>query len=107
MAQFEIKDGIAIIPEGTTEIGVRAFENSDVRRVVIPDSVKQIGVRAFENSDVRHVVIPDSVEKIDNLAFYRCKSLESVTLPKGLKTIPYSCFDECISLQELLDLVNP
>ena len=80
MAQFEIKDGIAIIPEGTTEIGVRAFENSDVRRVVIPDSV----------------------EKIDNLAFYRCKSLESVTLPKGLKTIPYSCFDCCESLKEVV-----
>ena len=71
MAQFEIKDGIAIIPEGTTEIGVRAFENSDVRRVVIPDSVEKIGSRAFDN----------------------CKSLESVTLPKGLKTIPYACFD--------------
>ena len=41
MAQFEIKDGVAIIPEGTTEIEVRAFENSDVRRVVIPDSVKK------------------------------------------------------------------
>ena len=61
MAQFEIKDGIAIIPEGTTEIEVRAFENSDVRRVVIPDSVKKIG----------------------NLAFYRCKSLESGLFLKG------------------------
>ena len=80
MAQFEIKDGIAIIPEGTTEIGVRAFENSDVRHVVIPDSVKQI----------------------DNLAFYRCKSLESVTLPKGLKTIPYFCFGGCKSLKEVV-----
>ena len=39
MTQFEIRDGIAIIPEGTKEIEERAFENSDVRRVVIPDSV--------------------------------------------------------------------
>ena len=51
MAQFEIKDGIAIIPEGTTEIQVRAFENSDVRHVVIPDSVEKIGNRAFQNCE--------------------------------------------------------
>ena len=27
MAQFEIKDGVAIIPDGTTEIGNHAFED--------------------------------------------------------------------------------
>ena len=37
MMDYEIKDGVAIIPEGTTEIGCWALINcSDLKSVVIP-----------------------------------------------------------------------
>ena len=58
MKQFEIKDGVAIIPEGTTEIPGRAFVDCE---------------------DLTTVVIPDSVTSIGNMAFYRCSSLTSIT----------------------------
>ena len=39
MAEYEIKDGVGIIPEGTTKISFGAFEGcSELRSVVIPDS---------------------------------------------------------------------
>ena len=43
MAEFEIKDGVAIIPKGTTEIGCSSFENcTDLKSIVIPKSVTKI-----------------------------------------------------------------
>ena len=48
MAEFEIKDGVGIIPEGTTKLGWSAFEEcAELTSVVIPDSVTEIGQSAF------------------------------------------------------------
>lgn len=42
MAKYEIKDGIAIIPEGTQKIEDRAFSwCKELTSVVIPDSVTE------------------------------------------------------------------
>ncbi len=51
MPVYEIKDGVAIIPEGTTEIADRTF---------------------FRCYGLTSIVIPDSVTKIGNYAFYNC-----------------------------------
>ena len=42
--KFEIRDGIAIIPEGTTKIGNYAFDDcTSLESVTIPESVTEIG----------------------------------------------------------------
>ncbi|MBO7231357.1 MAG: leucine-rich repeat domain-containing protein, partial [Bacteroidaceae bacterium] len=66
MAKFEIKDGVAIIPEGTTEIGNRAFfDCTSLKSITIPDSVTSIGKEAFSGcSSLTSIVIPDSVTSI-------------------------------------------
>ena len=44
MARYEIKDGVGIIPEGTTVVEEEAFEKcTELTSVVIPDSVTEIG----------------------------------------------------------------
>ena len=49
MAKFEIKDGVAIIPEGTIEIGEKAFQDCTfLVSVTIPESVIEIGSYAFD-----------------------------------------------------------
>ena len=57
MSQFEIKDGVAIIPEGTTVIEFAAFKNC---------------------VELHSVTIPESVTTIESYAFRGCSSLESV-----------------------------
>jgi hypothetical protein len=80
MAEFKIKDGVGIIPEGTTEIGEDTFYNcSSLESVIIPESVKKIG---------RH-------------AFYGCSSLEIVHLPAGVSNFEIDSFKDCRNLKAI------
>ena len=60
MANFEVNNGIAIIPEGTTTIEAQAFENCiELKSVVIPEGVTEIGYKAFCGcSSLRSIEIP-------------------------------------------------
>lgn len=113
------------IPEGVTEIGEGAFEDSGFSggiRVVIPGTVKEIGKNAFNGSTLvsavisegvktigwgafmdcaklRSINIPNSVTTIENFAFYRCKSLVRVGGGAGLETIGASAFAYCTKLK--------
>ena len=79
---FEINDGVAIIPEGTTEIGDYAFGGCDsLESVTIPESVTKIGEKVFSDCCLlESIAIPKSVTKIGDLAFVRCTSLESIVV---------------------------
>lgn len=77
MAQFKIKDGVAIIPEGTTEIGTLAFK----------------GCTSLQN-----ITIPESVTKIVYGAFSGCSSLQSIVVAEGNKT--YDSREGCNAIIE-------
>lgn len=125
MADFEVKDGIAVIPEGTVNIVMYAFEGrEDLMKVVIPDSVVEIGTCAFRNcinlelvilpeslqiigasafsgcTNLKSVVIPDSVTEIGGGAFYDI-GLSEITIPKSVKTIGSSAFGSNINLKTI------
>jgi hypothetical protein len=85
MAKFEIKDGVVIIPDGTTKIGYDAFKGcTSLESIIIPDSVKEIVGNAFyEYTSLESITIPESVTKIEECAFYGCTSLESIVVADG------------------------
>ena len=62
MAKYEIKDGVGIIPEGTTVIEEFAFEKcAELTSVTIPDTVTEIGEGAFmECTGLTSIVFPKS-----------------------------------------------
>lgn len=96
MAKYEIKDGVGIIPEGTTVIENYAFDDStELTSVVIPDSVTEIGKLAFYGcTGLTSIVIPDSVTKIGDSAF-NGSGLINIVIPKSVKNIGLDAFMDC------------
>lgn len=80
MAVYEIRNGIGIIPEGTTAIRSSAFKgNKELTGVIFPSSVKVIGDDAFSGcSCLESIVIPSSVEEIGGFAFSYCERLADI-----------------------------
>ena len=101
--KFEIKDGVCIIPEGTTEIGDYAFNSCDeLTSIVIPNSVTSIGECAFEGCiGLTSIEIPNSVTKIDYSAFQDCNGLTSVVIPNSVTEIGDSAFGGCWELTSI------
>jgi hypothetical protein len=102
MAKYEIKDGVGIIPDGTTEIEESAFKGcEDLVSVTIPDSVTVIGESAFKGcTGLTSIVIPDSVTEIGKLAFWNCTSLKSASLLGPVKSLE-ATFHICNSLETI------
>lgn len=73
MSQFEIIDGVAVIPEGTQHIAMHAFKDcTELERVVLPEGIKTIGSGAFRGcSSLNSIELPEGLEKIDSRAFKR------------------------------------
>ena len=104
MVNFEIKDGVAIIPAGTREIPNRAFYDcSSLTSVIIPESVKIIGSFAFEAcSSLASITIPSSVTSIGKYAFAGCSSLASITIPNSVISIGKRAFAACSALESIV-----
>lgn len=127
MAKFEIKDGVAVIPEGTTKIGFRAFDNctslthitipksvneivsaafrgcTNLTGITIPESVTKIGSRAFMDcTALTSITIPDGVTEIGEGVFMNCNSLTDITIPKGITEIPWAAFQNCTALTSIV-----
>lgn len=101
---YEVKDGIGIIPDGTTAIKNEAFKGrEDLISINIPKGVTRIGESAFEDCiNLASITIPDSVTEIPYRAFYRCDNLTSVTILNGeIRISPDDIFDECPSLEHI------
>ena len=98
MTEYEIKDGVAIIPEGTTIIEKCTFLfNTDLTSIVIPDSVTEIEEQAFRGcTGLTSIYIPASVESLSwepHNIFDGCKNLKSIKVAEGNPV--YDSRDNC------------
>lgn len=100
MTEYDIKDGVAIIPESVNKIGYRAFEDcKELKSVVLPDSVTIIERSAFSGcTELTHITIPNSVTKIGDSAFERCAALTDITIPDSVTEIGRYAFQGCTGL---------
>lgn len=71
--------------------------------IILPDGLTNIGIRAFALcTSLKSVIVPDGVKHISDYAFYACYSLESITLPNGLLSIGEAAFCACKKLPEIV-----
>ena len=90
------------IPNSVTKIGAGAFSKcSSLTSVTIPESVTEINGGTFDEcTSLKSIIIPDSVTSIYNNAFDRCKSLTSVVLGEGITRCDIK-FKGCSSLESI------
>lgn len=90
------------IREGTTLMGVDAFEMSDITSVKFPSTLKSISKLGFYwCKNLNNVVIPGNVKEIGNNAFAWCESLSSLTISEGVERIGSAAFFRCNNLNEV------
>ncbi len=82
-----------VIEEGVTSIGNFAFSFCNVGEVTIPSTVTSIGRRAFMGTPLSSVVIPEGVKTIGENAFWRCTSLQTITVPASATKFGDHAFD--------------
>lgn len=54
-----------------------------LEEIKFPNTLRSIGLSAFMNSGVKKIVIPKSVTELGSDIFYRCKSLASISVEAG------------------------
>ena len=91
------------MPSGLTKIGESAFEGSALQKVDFSKctALDEIGEYSFKRCSISSIDIPDTVPltTVKAYAFDLCASLQSVYLPKSVKTIQICAFANCPKLQ--------
>ena len=67
----------------------------------LPNNIKYIGKYAFCDNTIDELVLHEGLIEINEGAFYNCKKLKSVNLPKTLNKIGSMAFYNCTSLNDV------
>ena len=98
--ESEITD--LVIPEGIAKINAYAFIKGSFKTVTIPGSVAEINSYSFYKcTSLTSVNMAKGVGKTHTNAFYGCTALTSVTLPDGMTRIGTSSFYQCTALEKI------
>ena len=86
-----------VVPEGVREIGAQWFRDTDVESVTVPGSVEKIGEDAFRDCRrLGRVQFQEqgqpALKRIEQRAFWGCRSLRGIALPRGVEHIGQWCF---------------
>lgn len=87
------------ISDNCTIIGEKAFCNCEsLNEIVLSTRMKRINDSAFKNSGLQSVTIPRGIKSIGFGSFNSCKKLKNVIIEEGVETIDFDSFSECTSL---------
>lgn len=95
--------------DGTYRIS--AYKGED-EKVIVPATIKGVQVTEIGNGKacffseslcktVKSITLPEGIKTIGKRAFCGCKALEEVDLPEGLERIGLTAFSDCTSLKKI------
>jgi hypothetical protein len=104
------------IPRNVTSIGDLAFRFCTSLDTVFFNAINctsmgaytpDFALNAFKNCNISVVLIGDSVTEIPPFAFFECKDITSIKIPKSITNIGFSAFGNCTSLDTIFfDAIN-
>ena len=98
----DLNDEVYVIPEGVTEIGLRAFNNAQVGQLTFPATLRTIGAEAFMwAQNLEEASLPEGLTEIGDAAFW-CAGVKTVSLPRSLRYVGEFAFFGCQSLKKLV-----
>ena len=90
-----------ILSNSLIKIGPYAFENTGIKTLKIPDSITLIGTECFAASKIQNIELSKNLKHLGAHAFYRCRNLENIIIPKNVTEIPDACFACCDKLKSI------
>ena len=107
------------IPAGVVEIPESCFEGCESLATIYKngsstdttdtlEGIKAIGKRAFYNCKALSEIALESTEitSLEELTFYGCSKLDTITLPDSVQKIDDQAFESCIKLQTVKGFKN-
>ena len=95
---------------GLQTIGQEIFAGCGVKEAKIPDSVTSIAPKAFYKSRLKTLKLPANMEEIPEQLCAFSGSLSTLTMPKNVKKIGKSAFEQCpitaLTLPEGLETIG-
>ena len=99
---YSVKNGVLFNADGT--VLVKYPCNREEKEYVIPEGTSEIGPRAFQRCDhLEKISLPDSLKVIGEYAFGSCGALEEIEYSKDtmMETVGENAFNGCDSLKEI------
>lgn len=103
-------DGVITIPEDVNgyhvvRVGISAFNQSKIKKVIIPKDVNTLLLDAFNCCyNLESIILPENLITINNYAFNYCTALKSIEIPQFVETIGEAAFRACSSLESIVVL---
>ena len=92
-----------VLPKNIVEIAPRAFFECPIKTIEFPHSLDSLGYGAFAKSGLAWVDLSKTkIRTIPKDAFWHCKKLRSVKLPKTAETVGTAAFQECARLSHVV-----
>lgn len=88
-----------ILEEGVESIGSSAFRYCPFTEIALPASLRSLSGSVFEYcTQLIAVEIPDGVTNLGTNVFHGCTGLSTLTVGRGVKTLPYGFTANCDAL---------
>ena len=89
--------------KSVTSIGAMAFSGCiSLQSIDLSDNLTELGKRCFEHCCNLQEIYLGCLETIPERAFFRCKSLKKVVIPKSVRVIEAEAFAFCEALEEVV-----
>ena len=91
------------LPNGLQEIGKLAFQDCEkLKELKLPETLTSLGAEAIEGTSIEEIILPPSITKLNENQFSSCNSLKRIEVQGNVTSIPAQAFRPCASLETLI-----